>query len=146
MPREYPEYPILSVAAVAIKDNKMLLVKRGAPPGEGLWSIPGGAVELGERLHDALKRELREETNLECEIIDLVNIAEVIIRDEEGKVRFHYVILDYLVKITGGELRPGSDVLDAKWFDLKEAQNLPLTKTTRKLIKKLLNSDLIKTT
>ena len=146
MPREYPEYPILSVAAVAIKDNKMLLVKRRAPPGEGLWSIPGGVVELGERLHDALKRELHEETNLECEIIDLVNIAEVIIRDEEGKVRFHYVILDYLVKITGGELRPGSDVLDAKWFDLKEAQNLPLTKTTRKLIKKLLNSDLIKTT
>ncbi len=144
MPREYPEFPIISVAAIALKDNKILLVRRGAPPGEGLWSIPGGVVEVGEKLKDAVRREFKEETNLDCEVGELFNICEVIIRDENNKVRYHYVILDYMVKVTGGELKPGSDVVEAKWVRLAEALKLKLTKPTRNLIEKILKMSFIR--
>ncbi|MHA1617501.1 MAG: NUDIX hydrolase [Candidatus Njordarchaeales archaeon] len=139
MQREYPRYPIPAVGAVAISNGKILLVKRGVPPGRGFWSIPGGAIEVGERIEDAVKREFKEETGLECEVLDLCHIAQVIIKDKDGRVKYHYIILDYLVKTEDSkEPSPGGDVLDAEWFELKEVLKLELTKPTRELIKKLL--------
>jgi len=139
MPSAYPERPVVSVAAIAIKDKKILLAKRAAPPGQGLWSMPGGVVELGETLKDALKREFKEETGLECEVKKLFDVYEVIIKDENGKIVYHYVILDYLVDVKGGVLSPASDALDAKWVTRDEALKLQLTSTTRKLIKRLID-------
>ena len=137
MPREYPEYPIVGISGVAIRDKKILLVKRKGEPGRGLWSLPGGAVEVGERLIDALKREMREETGLDCEVRDLVNVAEVIIRDDENRVKYHYILLDYLVDVTSNELKPSSDASDAGWFSYEEAKKLKLTPPTAKLLEKL---------
>ncbi len=137
MPREYPEYPIVGISGVAIRNKKILLVKRKGEPGRGLWSLPGGAVEVGERLVDALKREMREETGLDCEVRDLVNIAEVIIRDDENRVKYHYILLDYLVDVTSNELKPSSDASDAGWFSYEEAKKLKLTPPTAKLLEKL---------
>ncbi len=137
MPRKYPEYPIVGVAGVAIKERKILLIKRLGEPGKNLWSLPGGVVELGERITDALKREIKEETGLDCDVGDLVNIAEVIIRDTEGRVMYHYIILDYLINVSSEEVKPSSDVSDAGWFSYEEAKRLKLTPPTANLIEKL---------
>ena len=103
MGREYPEHPLVGVGAVAVHNDKVLLVKRGHPPGVGLWSIPGGLVELGEKIEDAVKREFQEETGLICEVRDLIQVSQVIIRDDHGRIKWHYIILDYLVSVCGSE-------------------------------------------
>ncbi|MFH1490346.1 MAG: NUDIX domain-containing protein, partial [Pseudomonadota bacterium] len=95
MKREYPESPIVGVGAVIFKDNKVLLVKRAKEPGKGLWSLPGGALELGESLVDGLKREISEEVSIEIEVGGLVRVLDRILRDQEERVRYHYVIVDY---------------------------------------------------
>ena len=143
MPLTYPERPVVSVAAIAIKDRKILLARRAAPPGQGLWSIPGGVVELGETLKDALKREFKEETGLDCEVKELFDVFEVIIKDDQGKIVYHYVILDYFVDVIGGVLSPSSDALDAKWVSSDEALSLPLTSSTHKLIRRLVKRGLL---
>jgi len=137
MPREYPEYPIIGIAGVAIRNGKILLVKRSGEPGKNLWSLPGGVVEVGEKLIDALKREMKEETSLDCEVKDLVNIAEVIIKDNNGKVKYHYIILDYLVDVKSDKAKPSSDASAVGWFSYDEAQQIQLTPPTAKLLDKL---------
>ncbi|MCD6492056.1 MAG: NUDIX hydrolase [Candidatus Korarchaeota archaeon] len=140
MGREYPEHPLVGVGAVAVHNDKVLLVKRGHPPGVGLWSIPGGLVELGEKIEDAVKREFQEETGLICEVRDLIQVSQVIIRDDHGRIKWHYIILDYLVRVCGSEVPHfGSDASEARWINLKTAIKMELTPPTKKLIHKLLN-------
>ncbi|MBW2624101.1 MAG: NUDIX hydrolase [Deltaproteobacteria bacterium] len=110
MSREYPARPITAVGGLIFKGEEALLVRRAKDPGRGQWSIPGGAIKVGETLLQALSREMREETNLDVETGPLVAAVERIVRDPEGKVMFHYIILDYLCFAPRDEPRPGSDV------------------------------------
>jgi 8-oxo-dGTP diphosphatase len=129
MKREYPTQPIVGVGAVIIRDGKILLVKRGSEPGRNKWSIPGGIVELGEKVHETTVREVKEESNLEVEVHGLIDVVDNLESDEEGKLRYHFVILDFLVHLIGGSLKAGSDVLDVRWVSLTEVEKYDLTKT-----------------
>lgn len=135
--REYPKHPLVGVGAVIKKNDSVLLVKRKHEPGKDLWSIPGGLVELGETVQEAVKREVKEETGLEVEVIKLIDVIDNIIRDEENKVRFHYVLIDFLVSIKGGECKPTSDASEIKWFKPHELMNYRVTNTAMKLLKKI---------
>jgi len=135
--RLYPKYGIAAVGAVVILDNKILLVKRAYPPGAGKWSIPGGVVEAGERISDAAMRELREETGLEAEPLGILWVLNNIVRDESGRVKYHYVIVDVLFDSSTlrGELRPGGDVTGVSWFTFEEAVSSPkVSKTVKRLL------------
>lgn len=127
MPREYPAAPIVAVAVVLLDGDRVLLVRRGRPPAECLWSVPGGAVEPGETLAEAARRELQEETGLDCDLGPLVEVVERITRDESGRARFHYVILDLLGTNPAGTLRPGSDAGDARFVGFEELAGMELT-------------------
>ncbi len=118
--REYPDRPIVGVGAVVIRDGQVLLVQRAQEPLSGKWTLPGGAVELGETLVEAVVRELREETGLEVRVLELVEAFERIVRDESDRPRFHYVLLDYLCVPVSGDLLAGSDVAAAKWVRPEE--------------------------
>ena len=136
MRREYPSQPVVGIGAVIVQDEKILLIKRGSEPGRGKWSIPGGVVELGETLEKAVVREVKEETNLDVEVVRLIDAVDNILGDSHGKLRFHFVILDYLTKLKGGTLQPSSDVLDTKWVRMDEAEDYDLTKTFRAFLRR----------
>jgi len=136
--REYPSHPIVGVGAIIVHNGKLLLVKRGVEPGKGKWSIPGGAVELGEPVRDATVREAKEETGLDVEIVidrplDAFDNVDI---DEKGGLRYHYVLLQFLARPKSGTLKPSSDVLDAKWVLLEEVEKYDLTKPFRKFFTK----------
>jgi 8-oxo-dGTP diphosphatase len=120
MKREYPEGPIVAVAAVIFLEGSVLLARRNQAPGRGRWSLPGGAVELGESLLEALKRELREEASINVEIEGLIGVFDRIVRDQENQVRYHYVIVDYWGWIASGQPCPGSDISDLRLVPLEE--------------------------
>ncbi|MGE0362246.1 MAG: NUDIX hydrolase [Vicinamibacterales bacterium] len=115
MSHEYPGAPVAGVGGVVIDAGRVLLVRRAHPPRQGEWSLPGGRVELGETLHDAVRRELREETGLEVTVGPLVECFDRIHRDDAGRVRYHFVIADYLCRVAGGTLRAGDDAADVAW-------------------------------
>jgi 8-oxo-dGTP diphosphatase len=119
MRREYPEHPIVGVGAILIDGNSVLLVKRGKEPLKGEWSVPGGAVELGESLEEAVRREVLEETGLEIKTEGIVEVLDRI-HCEDGLVKFHYVLVDFLCRVTGGRLTSGSDAADARWLEREE--------------------------
>jgi ADP-ribose pyrophosphatase YjhB (NUDIX family) len=133
--REFPRYAIASVGAVLLREGKLLLVRRGFPPGQGKWSIPGGVIEVGESILEAVKRELFEETNLSAEPIGLIALSQVVVSDD-SRVKYHYVIADIIfdpASIEGSE-RPGGDATDVSWLSLEEASTRDdVTRTTRKL-------------
>jgi len=137
--REYPSFPIASVGGIILdKERKrILLVKRACDPGKGLWAIPGGVPKVGEKLKDALKREIKEETGLDVEVKEIVDVFDVIVKDEKGRVKYHYVLIDFLCEVIKGTPCPDTDALDARWFSFDELHKIPLSKTTRKLLKKL---------
>jgi len=135
--RLYPENPIVGIGAVIVKGNKVLLIKRAGDPGRGLWSIPGGLVELGEKIKDAVHREVKEETGLDVRVGEIANVTEIITRDEEGKVKYHFVIVDFFAEVLRGELKPSSDALEAKWVEFKDLRKYRLTETVERLFKKL---------
>jgi ADP-ribose pyrophosphatase YjhB (NUDIX family) len=116
--RRYPARPLLGVGALVFDDHdRILLIERGKEPLKGFWTLPGGLVEPGERLEEALRREIVEETGLEVEAREVVTIFERIIQDEDGRVEFHYVIVDYLCHLRGGTLRAASDVAKAAFVE-----------------------------
>jgi len=124
MKREYPEAPIVGVGGVIFRDSSVLLVKRGREPGKGQWSLPGGAVELGETLTFALKREILEETSLNIEVGGLVRLLDRIVHDRQKRVQYHYVIADYWGWTVSGKLSPGSDVSDARFVTLNQLKKM----------------------
>ncbi|HLY40082.1 MAG TPA: NUDIX hydrolase [Terracidiphilus sp.] len=116
MSREYPELPMIGVGAVIVDRGRVLLVRRGHEPLLGKWSLPGGLIEVGETLQSALVREVREETGLVVEPVELIELIDSIHRDGE-RVRYHFVIADYLCRVTSGGLLAASDADEARWVD-----------------------------
>lgn len=133
---EYPDGPQSAVGAIVIRGKEVLLVKRNNPPGRGLWSIPGGCVELGETLQEAAEREIREETGVIIRATKPVYTFDVIERDDEGRIRFHYVIVDLLAEYMSGKPHPRSDVCEARWVQAQELEQLHVSKITEKVLKK----------
>jgi 8-oxo-dGTP diphosphatase len=134
--REYPERPLVGVGGVVISDGRALLIRRGSPPLERQWSIPGGMLEVGETLLEGVRRELEEETGIEVRVLDLIEVFERINLDGEGKARYHFVVLDYLCERVRGEARTGSDVIDVAWAAPEELGQYSLTETATRVILK----------
>jgi ADP-ribose pyrophosphatase YjhB (NUDIX family) len=122
------------VGAIVFVEGRILLVERGKPPLEGFWSLPGGLVETGERLEDAVAREVSEETGLRVAAESLATVFERIMPDPEGCPEYHYVLVDFYCKVLGGDLRAGDDSRRAEWFDLSALAGLPMTSGTREVI------------
>lgn len=136
MQREYPDSPVLGVGAVIFNNEEVVLVKRGKEPGYGKWSIPGGAVELGETLKEGLLREIREETGLEVEIGGIVDVLDWVSRDAYDRIKYHYVLVDFWCKCTYLELNPSSDVIGARWVQVSDVPNYDLPSATLEVIDK----------
>jgi ADP-ribose pyrophosphatase YjhB (NUDIX family) len=134
MRREYPEQPIVGVGGIVFRGESVLLIRRGREPALGQWSIPGGVVDLGETLQTAVVREVLEETQIEVEPLILVKVLDRIFRDREGRVTYHYVLVDFLCRPLGGDLRPGSDALEARFVPVAELGALNVIPATRDVI------------
>jgi len=135
MKREYPEQPLVGVGAIIVEDGRIALIKRGHAPLLGEWSIPGGVLEIGETVREAAVREALEETGLNVIVLDLLGVFDRVIRDEGGKIRYHYVLIDFLCRRTAGELLASGDAAEARWFSPEEAMSLPLPRDTREVIR-----------
>lgn len=136
MAREYPEQPIIGVAAIVLRGDHVLLVQRGREPAKGLWGLPGGVLELGETVAEGVRREVLEECGVEVEVGPLVGVFEPMQRDDDGRLRYHYVVLDYLARYAGGELQAADDADDARWVVLDALESLPMLLETRAMIRK----------
>lgn len=119
MIREFPEAPLVGVGAVVVDAGRVLLVQRGREPLKGHWSLPGGLIEVGESLHAAVVREVEEETGLLVEPVELIELLDRIHRDGD-RVRYHYVIADYLCRVKGGALKAASDAAAVRWVQRAE--------------------------
>jgi ADP-ribose pyrophosphatase YjhB (NUDIX family) len=124
------------VGALIFQREKILLVKRGRPPLKGYWSLPGGVLECGEHLSDAIRREVLEETGLEVRPVAVFEIFERILRDKQGKPEYHYVLIDYVCKVAGGELRASDDASRAEWFKRTDLGGLEITEGTLPVIER----------
>jgi 8-oxo-dGTP diphosphatase len=131
----YPGAPRVAVGAVVFKESKILLVLRSKPPAENQWSIPGGCVELGETLQEAAEREILEETGIFIRAGEPVYTFDVIERDDSGRIRFHYVIIDLAADYISGEVKAGDDAADASWVSSKDINTRKVSAATRKLLK-----------
>jgi 8-oxo-dGTP diphosphatase len=135
MKREYPERPFVGVGAVIVEGGRVVLIRRGRPPLLGEWSIPGGALELGETLREAAAREALEETGLTVETQDLLGVFDRVMKDADGRVLYHYVLVDFLCRRTHGQLCAAGDALDARWFSAEEIDDLGLAKDTAEVVR-----------
>jgi 8-oxo-dGTP diphosphatase len=133
MGREYPDSPLVGVGAVVIQDHRVLLIRRGTPPLLGEWSLPGGVLECGEALREAVVREAREETGWLVETREMLGVYERVIRDDAGRVQYHYVLVDFLCHAVGGDLKAGSDAADVRWFTHDELPALNLARDTNEV-------------
>ena len=136
MNREYPEIPFVGVGAVIVQDGRVLLIRRGQPPLLGEWSLPGGVLECGEALREATIREAREETGLVVETSDMLGVYERVIRAEDGRTRYHYVLIDFLCRPVGGGLSADSDAADVRWFTRDQLPTLNLPNDTNDVLHK----------
>jgi 8-oxo-dGTP diphosphatase len=134
--REYPERPVVGVGGVVISGGRVLLVRRGAPPLEGQWSIPGGMLELGETVFEGVRRELAEETGMEVRVVDLIEVFERISLDGEGKPKYHFVVLDYLCEPVQGDACAGSDAEEVAWVLVEELSKYSLAVSAHRVIEK----------
>ncbi|MGH9355487.1 MAG: NUDIX hydrolase [Terriglobia bacterium] len=132
--REFPNRPVLAVGGVVVKRGSVLLIRRGKSPSRGEWSLPGGMVEIGERVGAAVTREVREETSLTVEPVALAAVFERIVR-QRGRIRFHYTVLDYACRVRGGRLHHATDVTDARWVRREELERYHLRRTARAVIR-----------
>jgi ADP-ribose pyrophosphatase YjhB (NUDIX family) len=136
--RKYPSQPIVGVGVVIVDGGKVVLVKRGNEPALGKWSFPGGAVELGEAIREAVVREAKEECGLEVKLVDdtPLDINDILKFDENGLLRYHYVLLEFLAKLEKGALKHTSDVTAARWVPLEQVEKYDLTESVRSFFKK----------
>jgi 8-oxo-dGTP diphosphatase len=132
----YPDCPRLAVGAVVFKDQQVLLVRRGHPPGQGQWAIPGGSVHLGETLQQAAEREVLEETAVTIRARQPIYTFDLVDRDADGRVRFHYVIVDLAADYISGDPRAGDDALEARWVPVGELDRLGVNPATRALLRR----------
>ena len=130
----------MAVGVIIREGDRIVLIRRDKEPSRGYWTFPGGAVELGESLHDAARREAWEETGLEVAIGEVAMVLDHVVRDETGGVRYHYVIVDYFAMPTGGSLQSASDVSDARWFCLTDLDGLEMTEKAEQITRELLGS------
>lgn len=137
--REFPQRPIVGVGAVVVEDNRVLIVRRGNEPLKGEWSLPGGAVEIGETLETAVAREVREETGLEVEVGPIVDVLDRLRFDADGRARFHYVLVDFLCRPKSGTVTSGSDADAATWANLVELSEYGIAESTISVIVKALD-------
>ena len=136
MKREYPKAPIAGVGVVVLKGGQVLLIRRGREPGRGRWGLPGGAVELGETVAQAAEREVDEECRLEIEIRDVIEVIDRIIPDDDGRIRYHYILIDLLAEYRRGEPIASSDASEVRWVSEKELDQLELSQATQRVIRK----------
>jgi 8-oxo-dGTP diphosphatase len=129
--RLYPDQPVVGIGVVIVEDGKIVLIKRGNEPAKGKWTIPGGLVELGEPLEMAVIREAKEETCLDVEEPKLVDVVSQVEIDAEGKVKYHYVIIDYLVHVVSGDIGAASDAAELRWVPFHEVESYDLTTSFR---------------
>jgi 8-oxo-dGTP diphosphatase len=144
MTREYPKQPLVGVGGVVIHRQRVLLVKRATEPLKHQWSIPGGLLELGEELMEGARREIKEETGLDVEPLEAIAVFDRILRNTgrldgwslkgRGRVRYHYVIVDYVCRFKGGKLAPASDVLNARWVRREDLSEYHLTEMASRVI------------
>jgi len=133
-PRKYPQRPYLAVSAAIIRDGKVLLVRRARHPARNLYTLPGGAVEIGETLTDAVAREVREETAIEIELVGLAGHREVIVRDMQGRIERHFVIMCYAARWRSGEAVLNDELDDARWLTPGELQSLSTTEGLAEIV------------
>lgn len=133
--REYPSRPFVGVGVVLFRDDEVLLVKRAKPPISDNWSIPGGAQELGETVREAALRELKEETGLDAEIIDLVDVVDGITKDEKGRVKFHYTLVDFAAEWRAGEAIADDDCAAVQWVKFAALDRYPMWEKTARVIR-----------
>ena len=140
--REYPDAPRAGVGAVVLDGDRVVLVRRGAPPSQGRWSIPGGLIELGERLEEAVVREVEEECGLRVRVLGLCGVLDRVVRADPARptdpplVRYHYVLIDYVAVPTGGDLRAGSDAAEARWVPIGELGRYETTEALAAMIQR----------
>src|SRR5271165_5915305 len=137
MKRSYPDHPIIGVGAVIIDGGRVLLVRRATEPLKGEWSVPGGMLELGEKLRDGVRREVLEETGLVVEPGEVLDVFDSIFADNEGRTEYHYVLIDYLCVPVSGEPRAGTDVSDVRWVGEHELPALLVKESTKQEIQNL---------
>jgi 8-oxo-dGTP diphosphatase len=136
MQREFPEIPLVGVGAIIIERGRVVLVKRAHPPLKDQWSIPGGVLEVGERVREAAVREAREETGLTVEPVELLGVYDRVLRDSSQRVQYHYVLIDFLCRRVAGELTAAGDAAEARWFLPEELPAMKLAEDTLDVIGK----------
>lgn len=136
MSREYPDYPRVGVGAVILHQDKVLLVRRGQSPSFGKWSLPGGLVELGETTREAIAREIMEECGIKIHIVEVAGTLDRIVRDGTGRVRYHYVLVDYLAYPDSMDVVAGSDAGDAQWVEIERVGELDTTQGLLDMIRR----------
>ena len=136
MKREFPEVPLVGVGAIIIEGPRVILVKRAHPPLQAQWSIPGGVLEVGELVREAAVREAGEETGLTVESVELLGVYDRVLRNEEDRVQYHYVLIDFLCRRVAGDLAAASDAAEVRWFTREELPALHLAEDTLDVIRK----------
>jgi 8-oxo-dGTP diphosphatase len=136
MKRAYPDHPIIGVGAVIVDGDRVLLVRRDTAPLKGEWSVPGGMLELGEKLRDGIRREVLEETGLIVEPGEVLDVFDSIFTDNEGRTEYHYVLIDYLCRPISGEAKAGTDVSEVRWVSEAELPAMELRSLTEQVIRK----------
>lgn len=134
--RLYPEQPLVGIGAIIICNGKILLEKRKGEPGRDKWTVPGGLVELGESAEQTVMREVKEETNLEVDQPELIDVVNSMTTDEDGRIKYHFVIVDYFVKLKGGKLKAADDAAELRWVEFREVENYDLTKSFREFFQR----------
>ncbi|OPY12870.1 MAG: Bifunctional NMN adenylyltransferase/Nudix hydrolase [Syntrophus sp. PtaB.Bin001] len=135
--REYPDCPRVGVGVIVIKDDKILLVKRGTDPNKGLWAIPGGSLELGETLKEGAEREIREETGIVVDVKRPAYAFDYFEKDQKGKIRFHFVIVDMWADYVRGELKAADDAIEVRWLSREDLNNINLTVSTVEVLRNI---------
>lgn len=136
MSREYPEHPRVGVGAVVLHGTRVLLVKRGRPPGVGKWSLPGGLVHLGESTREAVAREVAEECGIAIRVAEVAGVVDRVVRDEAGRIRYHYVLVDYLAFPDSTRAVPGSDAAEVRWVEIDRVGELDTTEGLVSMIRR----------